>query len=64
MGHLTFSCQAIGGEFGLSAWLPSDHAEKFDTGSVPYADATAYLNKTASRQLLSDPQARITTVVL
>jgi hypothetical protein len=63
IGHLTFSCQAIGGEFGMTPWLPSSWAKRFGTGSVPLADATAYEPKEDSLELLRDAEARIVEAV-
>ena len=37
IGHLVYSCQQIGGEIGLSPWLPTDWGEQFGTGSTPIA---------------------------
>ncbi len=38
IGHLVHSAQAIGGELGLSPWLPESWEEKFGTGSAPQVD--------------------------
>jgi len=63
IGHLAFSCQALGGEIGLPAWLPTAWAERFGTGSVPVADATVYDDKDESLRILHDAQSRITHAV-
>ncbi len=42
LGHLVHSAQAIGGELGLSPWLPDDWAARFGQGSKPKSDADAY----------------------
>jgi hypothetical protein len=39
IGHLTYTCQQLGGAIGQPAWLPNDWAARFGTGSVPVADA-------------------------
>ncbi len=63
IGHLAFSCQALGGEIGLSQWLPTTWGERFGTGSVPVADATRYDDKDDLLQILHDAQSRITRAV-
>src|SRR3982750_2156742 len=40
IGHLTYTCQLLGGGVGLSEWLPADWAKRFGTGSVPSAGRT------------------------
>ncbi|MEO2013872.1 MAG: DinB family protein, partial [Fuerstiella sp.] len=58
IGHLVYSCQAIGGELGVEPWLPEDWETRFGTGSTPTADAAAYCRQlrtlpgTANRQVL------------
>lgn len=42
LGHLTFSCQAIGCEIGLDEWLPETWAAMYGTGSVPQPDRVCY----------------------
>jgi len=63
IGHLTYSCQAIGGEMGLVPWLPEDSAKKFGTGSEPIPDAAAYKDKSELLLMLSDAQTRIENAV-
>lgn len=63
VGHLTHSCELLGGVIGLPAWLPSDWAGRFGTGSVPVADASKYEPKDAALAMLRDAQARITHAV-
>jgi len=63
IGHLTGSCQLLGGEIGLPPWLPDDWAKRFGTGSVPTADANAYEPKAAALARLTDAQSRITAAV-
>ncbi len=63
IGHLAFSCQALGGEIGLPQWLPVAWAEQFGTGSVPVVDATRYDDKDELLQILHDAQSRITHAV-
>jgi hypothetical protein len=59
IGHLTFSCQALGGEFGLAAWLPQEWEKMFGTGSVATPDRSAYLSKAELLAALADGQARV-----
>jgi len=63
IGHLTFSCQAIGGEIGLEKWLPEDWGKRFGMGSQPTADVSAYPCKPESLATLADAQFRITEAV-
>ena len=63
IGHLTFSCQSLGGEIGLPNWLPATWCDKFGTGSVPVADINQYKDKDESLAMLDDAQARITLAV-
>ena len=59
IGHLTFTCQLLGGAIGLSPWLPDDWPERFGTGSVPRADASLYESKEEALAILRDAQSRI-----
>ena len=63
VGHLTFSCQALGGEIGMPAWLPSSFAKRFGTGSVPVADATMYEPKDQAIAMLDDAEYQISSAV-
>jgi hypothetical protein len=45
IGHLTVTCQLLGGAIGLPKWLPDDWPMRFGTGSVPVADASLYETK-------------------
>ena len=63
IGHLTFTCQLLGGVVGLPEWLPNDWAERFGTGSVPVDDATLYETKDNVLALLGDAQVKITQAV-
>jgi len=64
IGHLTYSCQAIGGEIGLAPWLPDDWRARFGTGSVAMNDPSAYAPKSLAIVRLGEGQARITAAVL
>ena len=63
IGHLTHSCQLLGGVIGLPEWLPNSWAKRFGTGSVPVADAGLYETKTEALAILDDARARITLAV-
>lgn len=63
IGHLTYTCQLLGGVLGLPVWLPQDFAQRFGTGSVPVAEARAYEPKGLSIARLRDAQLRITLAV-
>lgn len=63
IGHLTHSCQLLGGAIGLPEWLPNDWAGRFGTGSVPVADAGLYETKDTALATLGDAQSRITRAV-
>lgn len=52
LGHLTFSCQAIGGEIGLNPWLPESWSAEFGTGSCPIPDSSSYPVKQQALELL------------
>ena len=64
IGHLTHSCEAIGGELGLSPWLPEDWSRKFGTGSVPTADRCAYQSRADLLAALMDAVARVSDRVV
>lgn len=63
IGHLTHTCQMLGGVLGLPAWLPEDWAGRYGTGSVPAADAALYETKEDALAMLRDAQMRLTEVV-
>jgi hypothetical protein len=58
-GHLIYSAEAIGGEIGLTPWLPSDWAARFGTGSIPVSDRQAYPSKDILLGSLTDAEQRI-----
>lgn len=59
IGHLTHTCELLGGAIGLAAWLPEDWARRFGTGSVPRADVGAYETKNDALAILLDARVRI-----
>ncbi len=63
IGHLAFSCQAIGGEIGLKSWLADNWGQRFGMGSEPVSDVVAYEDKAELLAILSDAQGRITKAV-
>jgi hypothetical protein len=63
IGHLTHSCQLLGGVIELPEWLPDDWAKRFGTGSVPVADAGRYEIQNSALAILRDSQSRITQAV-
>src|SRR4051794_11615278 len=56
IGHLVFSCQQIGEEIGVKAWLEGRWREQFGTGSKPSSDASKYPGKSALLKALHDAQ--------
>lgn len=63
IGHITFSCQALGSEIGISEWLPATWAGKFGTGSAPVADVDVYPDKHEGLAMLRDAQSRMVDAV-
>ena len=63
IGHLTFSCQAIGGELGIDRWLPADWGKRFGMGSAPVDDVRAYEGKDTLLSILADAESRIISAV-
>src|SRR5262245_53904389 len=42
IGHLTFTCEMLGGAIGIPAWLPGNWGTRYGPGSVPVADLGSY----------------------
>lgn len=63
IGHLTHTCQEIGGVVGLPPWLPEDWGRRFGTGSVPVADAAAYPPPAEALEALRDARERVARAV-
>jgi len=59
IGHLVYSCQAIGGEMGVETWLPAHWDKRFGTGSIPVPARGDYPSKSVLLDSLGDAQARI-----
>jgi hypothetical protein len=63
IGHIVFSCQAIGAEMGLPPWLPQHWTDLFTTGSTPVADTSAYPAKAELLAALDDAQKRLVSAL-
>lgn len=63
VGHLTFSCQELGGVIGLAPWLPKNWAAQFGPGSVPSADAQNYESRAVLLDRLRYAQSRVAAAV-
>ena len=59
IGHLVHAAQMIGGEIGLSTWLPEDWERRFGTGSIPVSDRSVYPSKDSLLNHLKDAQRRL-----
>ena len=63
LGHLCYSFQAMGGELGLSPWLPNDWPPIFGTGSTPSADIENYPPKSSLIATFNQSVRRIENAV-
>lgn len=63
IGHLTHTCQLLGGVVGIPEWLPGDWAERYGTGSVPVSHVAMYETKDEALAILGDAQSRMTQAV-
>ncbi len=63
IGHLTHTCELLGGVVGVEAWLPEEWAGRYGTGSIPVADAGRYEPKDRALAMLGDAQSRMTRAV-
>lgn len=63
IGHLTFTCQMLGGVIGVAPWLPEDWAARFGSGSVPAADINRYEPMDTALAMLMDARDRIAAAV-
>jgi hypothetical protein len=59
IGHLTHSYEAIGGELGITPWLPEDWRKKFGTGSTPVVEREIYRPKAELLNSLAKAQSRV-----
>ena len=60
IGHLIHSADAIGGEIGLSSWLPTDWGQQFGTGSTPLPEREAYPSRESLLNMITDAEMRLT----
>lgn len=63
VGHLTYTCQLLGGVIGIPEWLPDDWAKRFGPGSAPVADVNLYETKDAALEILCDARERIAQAI-
>src|SRR5262245_1585858 len=63
IGHLTYTCEMLGGAIGLEPWLPEHWGGRYGSGSKPADDAQKYETKQNLLEILADAQARITRAV-
>lgn len=61
IGHLTHSYEAIGGELGITPWLPEEWGQRFGTGSTPDQERERYSSKVELLNSLADAQRRVVT---
>jgi hypothetical protein len=59
IGHLTVSCELLGGVIGLPAWLPEEFARLHADGSAPMVDVRVYAGREAGLARLHDGRARL-----
>lgn len=59
LGHIAYGFELMGGEVGMSPWLPEDWTERFGTGSTPVGDPTVYPEKSELLRILEDGQRRL-----
>ncbi|MCX7427326.1 MAG: DinB family protein [Planctomycetia bacterium] len=59
IGHLVGSFQLMGGELGMTPWLPENWAQWFGTGTTPVGHAGVYPGKEDLLQALDDGQRRL-----
>lgn len=63
IGHLTYSCQAMGGELELAPWLPDAWRELFGPGSVPRSRRADYPASHELLAALADGQGKLCSAV-
>lgn len=64
IGHLAMSLQAMGGELGLTTWLPKDWPSQFGTGSIPTSDRPSYPSKQELLENLEEGRRRLAVALL
>lgn len=63
IGHLTFTCEMLGGAIGLAPWLAESWTQRYGSGSVPAADIDRYEPKDRALAMLMDARDRIAAAV-
>ena len=63
LGHLTFSCDLVGGALGLPPAMPEAWLPIFNNESHPSADATIYPDKATLLDALARGHARVAEAV-
>jgi hypothetical protein len=63
IGHLTYSCELLGGVIGVKPWLPAGYARLFGPGSVPVTDAQVYGPRDGALTRLAEGEALIAAAV-
>lgn len=63
IGHLTVTCQMIGGVIGVEPWLGDDWVERFGAGSIPHEEFGRYGSKQDGLAMLLDAQQRVVQAV-
>ena len=63
IGHLTFTCQMIGGVIGIEPWLPDGFEKRYGSGSTPVSNAGAYESKEDALARLGEARDRIIRAV-
>jgi hypothetical protein len=64
LGHVIYSCQAIGGEIGVEPWLPREWESQFGYGSSPAAVISQHPGKAALLAALGEASRRLRTALL
>ncbi len=59
LGHVAHSFEAMGGELGMSPWLPEDWATQFSTGTTPLCDPSEYPDKAELLGVLGQSRQRL-----
>lgn len=59
VGHLVTSLQLLGGELGISPWLPKEWAQTFGTGSRPDLDPARYPGRDRLLWIFDNARGRI-----
>ena len=63
VGHLTHTCEMIGGVLGVEPWLPEEYTRLFGAGSVPVAERAVYPSKSVLLAVLTGAEERVVAAV-